>query len=58
MVQGTCLSTMYKTFTSVIADKLQNHIQFNDVLAVAQNGCSKGGRGCKELLLMDAAITK
>ncbi|XP_062532919.1 uncharacterized protein LOC134201693 [Bombyx mori] len=50
----TCLPTTYKTLTSVLETKISHHIDSCRVLSGAQNGCRRGSRGTKELLLIDA----
>ncbi|XP_045510128.1 uncharacterized protein LOC123705416 [Colias croceus] len=52
----TCLPTIYKALTSVLAAKIAKHIDGNRILADTQNGCRAGGRGTKELLLIDTVI--
>lgn len=47
----TCLPTVYKLFTSVVACTIYDHIAQHNVLATEQNGCRKDARGCKELLI-------
>lgn len=50
----TCLPTTYKALTSVLEAKIAHHIDSCRALADAQNGCRRGARGTKELLLIDA----
>ncbi|XP_059054545.1 uncharacterized protein LOC131848640 [Achroia grisella] len=50
----TCLTTIYKTLTSVLSAKISRHVYENKILSSAQNGCRGGSRGSKELLLIDA----
>ncbi|CAH2108107.1 unnamed protein product [Euphydryas editha] len=52
----TCLPTIYKLLTSILATKIMKHITTNNILATAQNGCKPGSRGTKELLLIDMTI--
>lgn len=54
----TCLSTTYKVLTSILKTKIDRHIEENSIMAVNQNGCRGGGRGTKELLLIDAVVGK
>jgi hypothetical protein len=53
----TSLPTLYKLLTSVITNKIYEHLDRNDVLTQEQNGCRKRAQGCKELLNIDAVIT-
>ncbi|CAH2094526.1 unnamed protein product [Euphydryas editha] len=50
----TCLTSIYKTLTSVLSCKISRHIDEFNILSVAQNGCRGGGRGTKELLIIDS----
>lgn len=54
----TCLSTLYKIFTSIISSKIYVHLTENNLLAPEQNGCRKGTQGCKELLVIDTVLTQ
>ncbi|CAK1584157.1 unnamed protein product [Parnassius mnemosyne] len=54
----TCLSTVYKLITAILNNKIYKHLENNNILSTAQNGCRKGSRGCKELLLIDTAICR
>lgn len=54
----TCLCTTYKALTSILKTKIDRHIEDNHIMAVNQNGCRGGGRGTKELLLIDAVVGK
>ena len=53
----TCLSTIYKLFTSILNTKLTEHCSKNNILAPEQKGCVKGSLGCKEQLIIDTVIT-
>ncbi|CAH2016975.1 unnamed protein product [Acanthoscelides obtectus] len=53
----TCLSTAYKLLTAILADKVHNHLERNNLLDEEQKGCRKGSRGCKEQLIIDEIIT-
>ena len=46
----TCLPTMYKILTSIIADTTY---QQNNLLPAEQNGCRRGSYGCKDQLLIN-----
>ncbi|CAK1582150.1 unnamed protein product [Parnassius mnemosyne] len=54
----TCLPTIYKTLTSILSARISRHLNSNQVMSRAQNGCRGGGRGTKEPLLIDAVIGK
>ncbi|XP_045541420.1 uncharacterized protein LOC123722902 [Papilio machaon] len=54
----TCLSSVYKTLTSILCAKITRHLNANQVISDAQNGCRGGCRGAKEPLLIDAVIGK
>ncbi|CAK1604623.1 unnamed protein product [Parnassius mnemosyne] len=54
----TCLPTIYKTLTSILSARITRHLNSNQVMSRAQNGCQGGGRGTKEPLLIDAVIGK
>lgn len=54
----TCLPSAYKILTSTIAHKIRKHLNENQIMAWEQNGSKKRGRGSKELLAIDNAITK
>ncbi|KAL1446381.1 hypothetical protein WDU94_013936 [Cyamophila willieti] len=53
----TCLNTMYKIFTSLITNKITQHLENNNILAPEQKGCKKGSRGCKDQIIIDEIIT-
>lgn len=52
----TCLPTVYKLLTSIISNKIYTHIKENHIISEEQKGCYKGGRGCKEQLIIDSEI--
>lgn len=52
----TCLPTIYKILTAVVADKIYHHLDDNKLLDEEQKGCRKGSRGCKEQLLVDSVV--
>ena len=52
----TCLPTMYKLITSILTDKIYQHLESNKLLDEEQKGCRRGSRGCKEQLVIDATI--
>ena len=53
----TCLPTIYKVLTAIIANKINTHITANNIINEEQKGCKKGARGCKEQLIIDTEIT-
>lgn len=54
----TCLSTMYKLLTSILKNKIYDHIQQHNILCKEQNGVRPQSNGCKELLIIDTVISK
>lgn len=54
----TCLPSVYKLLTSILAYKINNHLKIHNIMAWQQNGCKRKGRGCEELLVIDNMITK
>jgi len=52
----TCLPTTYKILTSIITEKLYEHLKTNNLLPTEQKGCKKGSYGCKDQLLINKAI--
>ncbi|KAL0803287.1 hypothetical protein ABMA28_017234 [Loxostege sticticalis] len=54
----TCLPTLYKLITSCITNKLNTHIENNNILAEEQKGCRRNHMGCKEQLVIDSIILK
>ncbi|CAK1583447.1 unnamed protein product [Parnassius mnemosyne] len=50
----TCLCTIYNTLTSILSARITRHLNSNQVMSGAQNGCRGSGRGTKEPLLIDA----
>lgn len=53
----TCLPTIYKILTSIITEKITNHLEANKIIADEQKGSKKESRGCKEQLIIDSVIT-
>jgi ABC-type protease/lipase transport system fused ATPase/permease subunit len=43
----TCLTTMYKTLTVIIAKKIYTHLEEKSLLPAGQKGCHTGSKGCK-----------
>lgn len=54
----TCLPTLYKALTAILSQKIYDHCAGNDLLPIEQRGCAKNSRGCKELITIDAIITR
>lgn len=52
----TCLNTVYKIFTKVIANRLSQYIKTNNLLPIEQKGCCKGALGCKDQLMFSKAV--
>jgi len=52
----TCLSSIYKMFTSVIMNN--EHRNMNQTLAEEQEGCIQISLGCKQQLTIKAIILK
>ena len=53
-----CLSVVYKLFTSLISQKIQDHCSINKLIGEEQKGCIKGALGCKHQLTIDAIVLK
>ena len=51
-----CLPTTYKLLTAIIAARLYNHLDTNDLLSVQQKGCIKDCLGTKDQLLLNKAV--
>ena len=54
----TCLSVVYKLFTSLNSQKIQNHCWINKLIGEEQKGCIKGALGRKHQLTIDAIVLK
>lgn len=54
----TCLPTLYKIFTTLLANKIYTHINAHNLLATEQKGCRKGTQGCKDQLVIDQVIAE
>lgn len=52
----TCLSTMYKMLTGIIARRISLHLEEHNLLPEEQKGCHPGSKGCKDQLLISKAI--
>ena len=54
----TCLSVMWKLFTSIISEEIYQHLDKNGLLPEEQKGCKKRSRGTKDQLLIDKTIIR
>lgn len=54
----TSLRSLYKIITSTISHQIDTHLKRNNIMAWEQNGCKNKGKGSKELLMVDRAITR
>lgn len=52
----TCLPTMWKLLSGIIASKMLEHLVANKILAFEQKGIRPGSRGTKDQLLIDKMI--
>ncbi|MXP61692.1 reverse transcriptase family protein, partial [Pantoea sp. Taur] len=52
----TCLNGVYKLLTSMISNKISEHVNNNHIITKEQLGCKKDAKGCKELLIIDSFI--
>jgi len=52
----TCLPTTYKILTSILTEKIYEHLDSNGLLPIEQKGCRRGSYGCKDQLLINKAI--
>ena len=53
-----CLPTTFKILTSVITDRLYNHLEEEAIITPEQRGGKKGCYGCKDQLMINNAIIK
>jgi hypothetical protein len=51
----TCLSTIYKTLTGIIARRISVHLEEHNLLPAERKGCHSGSKGCKDQLLISKA---
>ena len=47
---------MWKLFTGVIAEKINNFLKQEKILPEEQKGCKRGSRGTKDQLLIDETV--
>jgi hypothetical protein len=52
----TCLTTMYKTLTGIIANRISTHLEEQSLLPAEQKGCHPGSKGYKDRLMISKAI--
>ena len=52
----TCLPTMYKILTAIIADRAYDFLNENQAFPIEQKGCKKESYGCKDQLLINKMI--
>ncbi|KAL7634727.1 UNVERIFIED_CONTAM: hypothetical protein RMT77_015104 [Armadillidium vulgare] len=52
----TCLPTMYKTLTAIIASRIYSHIENNNIINEEQKGCIRNSLGTKDQLLINKMI--
>jgi hypothetical protein len=52
----TCLPTVYKVLSSILAARIERHIYDNNIMSEEQKGCRKGSYGCKEQLLLNRMV--
>jgi hypothetical protein len=51
----TCLTTMYKTLTGIIAKRISTHLEEQSLLQAEQKGCHPRSKGCKDQLMIKMA---
>ena len=54
----TCLPLMWKLLTGILADKMYDHLQANQLFPDEQKGCRRRSRGTKDQLLIDKAVLR
>jgi hypothetical protein len=52
----TCLSTVYKTLTEIIARRISLHLEQHNLLPADKNGCHSRSKGCEDQMLISKAI--
>jgi len=52
----TCLTTMYKALTAIIARRISTHLEGQNLLPAELKGCQPGSKGCKDQLMIPNAI--
>lgn len=54
----TCLNTMYKLLTTVLAEMLLDHVTRKGILPEEQKAMRRGRRGCLDALVIDGAVSR
>jgi len=54
----TCLTTIHKTLTGIIAKRISTHLEEQSLSPAEQKGCHSGSKGCKDQLMISKAIYK
>ncbi|XP_030754463.1 uncharacterized protein LOC115881195 [Sitophilus oryzae] len=54
----TCLNTIYKILTGIIADKLYKHLEIQEILPYEQKGCRRNAQGCRDQVLLSNIIAE
>jgi hypothetical protein len=52
----TCLPTIWKLISGILADTIMGHMTFNHLMAPEQKGIRPGSRGTKDQLIIDQLI--
>lgn len=54
----TCLCTLYKLLTSILSNKIYDHLHSNNIMTEEQKGCYKNSQGCKDQVTIDTVVVK
>ena len=54
----TCLPTVYKLLTGIIADNMYDHLMNNNLVSKEQSGCKRDCYGVKDQLLLNKTVTE
>ena len=54
----TCLPTVYKLLTGIIADNMYDHLMNNSLISNQQSGCKRDCYGVKDQLLLNKTVTE
>ena len=54
----TCLQTLYKIITALLARVIDKHLSYGSVMTEQQKGCRRSCQGCKEQLVIDSVVMK
>lgn len=54
----TCLPLMWKTLTGIVANKLYEHLEDQDMIGNEQMGCRRNTRGTKDHLMLDKTVLR